>query len=90
MTRKLFMGRTRALMASLVLAGAAISGTSASAQFGDPECGQAVYEECTTEWQAWGYRNVEDCQRLEPCYYCYYGYLCGYSDYWAPGKPRED
>lgn len=90
MSRKLMFGKTRALMASLVLAGAAISGTAASAQFGDPGCSQAVYDECTTEWQAWGYRNLADCQRLEPCYYCMYGYLCGYSDYWAPGKPRED
>lgn len=85
-------GKARALMASLVLAGAAISSTAASAQFplGEPGCAAAVYAECTTEWASWGYRNLEDCQRLEPCYYCMYGYLCGYSDYWAPGKPRED
>ena len=86
------MGKTRALAASLVLAGAAIFGSAASATstWGDPNCSQAVYNECSTEWAAWGYRNVEDCQRLEPCYYCMNGYLCGYSDYWAPGKPRED
>lgn len=92
MSRKLMLAKTRTLAASLVLAGAAIFSSAASAQYtwGEPGCYQAVESECTTEWQNWGYRNLQDCQRLEPCYYCLYGYLCGYSDYWAPGKPRED
>ena len=90
MTRKLKWGKVRTLLASLVLAGAATSGTTASAQWSSANCHQAVYDECTTEWAAWGYRNLADCQRLEPCMYCLQGYMCGYADYWAPGKPRED
>jgi hypothetical protein len=84
-------GTIRTIAASLVLASASIFGTAASATYdwSHPNCSQLVYEECTTQWSAWGYRNLADCQRLEPCYYCLYGYLCGYSDYWAPGKPRD-
>jgi hypothetical protein len=90
MSKKLILGKTRALAASLVLAGAAICNTSASAYYQPPNCYQQVEEECATEWQAWGYRSYDDCFRLEPCYYCMQYYHCGWSDYYAPGKPRPD
>ncbi len=89
MSRKI--GKVRALAASLVLAGAAILNTSASAYYQNPpDCFQQVEDECATEWQAWGYRSYDDCFRLEPCYYCMQYYHCGWSDYYAPGKPRPD
>ena len=80
MTRKL--GKARALAASLVLAGAAIFNTAASAQWDSPNCWYEVEDQCATEWQNWGYRTLADCERLEPCYVCLYGYLCGYDDRW--------
>jgi hypothetical protein len=78
------------LAASMVLAGGAISSSSASAFYQPPNCYTEVQEECATEWQAWGYRSYDDCFRLEPCYYCMQYYHCGWSDYYAPGKPRPD
>ena len=80
--------KTRAAAASLVLAIAAISSSAASAEYypGDPDCSQQVVAECATKWQAWGYHNYADCARMEPCLYCMYGYVCGWIDYWAPGK----
>ena len=87
MARKL--GKMRSLATSLVLAGGAIFGTAASADYqGTPSCFQQVEDECATEWQAWGYRNYEDCYQHEPCYYCMDYYHCGWLDYYAPGKPR--
>ncbi|HET9637845.1 MAG TPA: hypothetical protein VFP12_01410 [Allosphingosinicella sp.] len=90
MSRKLMLGKLRTLAASLVLAGAAISGTTASAQSGPgPNCHYDIISECATKWQAWGYHNYDDCARVEPCMYCLNGYLCGWIDYWAPGKHGE-
>ncbi len=85
------LGKTRALAASLVLAGAAMFNTAASAEYypGDPDCWQQVISECSTKWQAWGYHNYADCARVEPCMYCMNGYMCGWIDYWAPGKHGE-
>lgn len=88
------LGKTRALAAALVLAGAAIFGTAASAQFqyGDPECRQEAIAGCAANWQAYGYPNYEDCVLVEPCYACNAGYMCGFYDPgWAmkpdTGKP---
>ena len=91
MSRKLMLGRIRALAASLVLAGAAISSTPASADYQtSTNCWQQVGDECSTEWQAWGYRTYDDCVRIEPCAYCTNWYHCGWIDYYPPGKPRPD
>ena len=70
----------RTLAASLVLAGAAIFSTAASAEFqyGSPECRQAAIAECATMWQAYGYPNYADCVLVEPCYACNAGYICGF------------
>jgi hypothetical protein len=91
MSRKLILGKIRVVAASLALAGAAISSTTASAYYQAPSnCFQQVEQECTTEWQAWGYRSYEDCYNHEPCNYCMQYYHCGWMDYYAPGKPRPD
>ena len=90
MTRKLMMGKTRALAASLVLAGSAIFGTAASAQYTPSgECWDNVVALCDANYQAWGYRTSADCSQHEWCYFCAGGYLCGYDprDYYTAAKP---
>ncbi len=79
-------GKTRALAASLVLAGAAIFGTAASAQYTPSgECWDNVVALCNANYQAWGYRTSSDCSQHEWCYFCAGGYLCGYDprDYYT-------
>ena len=78
MSRKLLIGKTRTLAASLVLAGAAIFGTAASAQWNDPPACEELESECAANYRAWGYRTYEDCYNHELCYACWGGYLCGY------------
>lgn len=85
------MGKTRALAAALVLAGGAIFGTAASAQYNwdpTPECYNGVIAQCATQYQTWGYATYEDCVRVEPCYYCLSGYMCGFDPRdWGAVKP---
>lgn len=91
MARKL--GRTRALAASLVLAGAAIFGTAASAQYYpniSPECRQEAVAECATMWQAYGYRSYADCAQYQPCYHCLAGYMCPFYDFTYAVEPEAD
>ena len=76
------VSKTRALTASLALAGAAIFATAASARIPprDPVCDQRVANECVNTWQAKGYAQYLDCVANEQCLQCppNYGYLCGY------------
>jgi hypothetical protein len=91
MSRKLVMGKIRAMAASLVLASAAISSSAAATEYWEsPTCWYDVEAACTAEWQAWGYRSYDDCARLEPCYVCLYGYLCGYDDRWDYTRVEPD
>ncbi len=82
-------GKVRALAASLVLAGAAIFGTAASAQYGgiSPECRQEAVTACATMWQAYGYRTYEDCAQYEPCFHCMAGYMCPFYDFTYAVRP---
>lgn len=78
MSRKLMLGKARALAASLVLAGAAIFSTAASANWTEPPACQDLEAACTANYQAWGYRNYQECYNHVLCYACWGGYLCGY------------
>jgi hypothetical protein len=79
------MAKTRksvALAVSLVLAGATMFGTIASARVGpprDPACDARVVAECATSWQTLGYPNQSTCEGGQQCIECppNYGYLCG-------------
>lgn len=64
--------RTLGLVASLVLAGGAISGTAASAQYGGSGsgCWNAVVSECSWYWNEWGYGSNWECSQMEPCLVC--------------------
>lgn len=75
--------RTTALAASLVLAGAAIFGSAASAGIGpprDPACDQRVANECVSTWQTKGWSSYQDCVGGQQCLECppNYGYMCAY------------
>lgn len=76
MARKL--GTIRALAGSLALVGAAILGTAASANWTEPPACQDLVSACTANYQAWGYRNYQECYNHVLCYACWGGYLCGY------------
>ena len=91
MARKL--GKTRALAASLVLAGSAMFGIPAQAQYvPGGECWDEIVGLCNANYQAWGYRNSAECAQHEWCYYCAGGYLCGYDPRWPyyNGSNRPD
>lgn len=91
MSRKLKLRKTTGLVASLVLAGAAILGSAASAGIGPPRnpvCDQRVANECVTTWQTLGWSSYQDCVSGQQCIECppNYGYLCPYAgmyDDWA-------
>ncbi|HYW16086.1 MAG TPA: hypothetical protein VE891_08030 [Allosphingosinicella sp.] len=73
-----------------MLAGAAIFGSAASAQFDysiSPECRQEAVAECGTMWQAYGYRSYEDCAKYQPCFHCLAGYMCPIYDFTYAVKP---
>ena len=83
MARKLRFGKTIGLAASLVLAGAAIVGSAASARIGpprDPACDQRVANACVSTWQTLGWSTYQDCVSGQQCIECppNYGYLCPY------------
>ena len=58
--------------ASLVLAGGAISGTAASAQYSyqSSGCWDQVMSACEVQWQAWGLTSYSDCGPMEACQVC--------------------
>src|SRR5688572_9879179 len=62
--------KTLGLAASLMLAGAAIFSTAASAQYGGQGCWEQVQSQCTTQYQAWGYGTEQQCAQQAPCLYC--------------------
>lgn len=62
--------KTFGLAASLMLAGAATFGTAASAQESGPACWARVQNQCTYQYQAWGYVSEQDCAQQEPCRVC--------------------
>ncbi|MGA9582052.1 MAG: hypothetical protein WBR13_08805 [Allosphingosinicella sp.] len=88
MKRKLLIGKARALAASLVLAGAAISGTSASAQWTEPPACEDLEAECAANYLARNYLTPEECYRHLLCYSCWGGYMCGADPgHWGATKP---
>ena len=94
MSRRLNIRKTMGLAASLVLAGAAIFSTAASAKgLGprDPACDQRVINACATNWQVLGYAQYEHCVLGQPCLACppNYGYLCGIYSYPGGGWVAE-
>ena len=83
MSRKLNIRKPTALAASLVLAGAAILGSAASAGIGpprDPACDARVANECVGTWQTKGWASYQECVSGQQCLECppNYGYLCYY------------
>lgn len=65
--------KTFGLVASLVLAGGAIVGTAASAQYASPGpagCSDGFFSECNSHWQNWGYTTFGDCSETETCELC--------------------
>ncbi|HEY0131510.1 MAG TPA: hypothetical protein VGB57_08895 [Allosphingosinicella sp.] len=68
--------KTAALAASLTLAGGAIFGTAASAQYTYPypylssPCWDQVMSDCEVKWQAWGLTSYSDCGPMEACQVC--------------------
>lgn len=73
MSRKLNMRKAAAaLAASLVIAGGAISGTAASAQYSGPMggCYDQISTMCNSHWQNWGYSSYNDCHSAESCWVC--------------------
>jgi len=65
--------KTFGLAASLVLAGGAISGTAASAQYYDGPlggCWDQISSMCNLHWQAWSYMSYAECETAESCYAC--------------------
>ena len=93
MFRKLEMTKTRALAASLALAGGAIFATAASARIPprDPACDQRVAQECVTTWQSGGYWSYEHCVGYQQCMQCppIPGYLCGVGPEGYATEPDE-
>jgi hypothetical protein len=65
--------KTFGLAASLVLAGGAIVGTAASAQYASPPpagCSDLFFSECNSHWENWGYTSHWDCTVTETCQLC--------------------
>ena len=64
--------KTFGLAASLVLAGGAICGTAASAQYTGPlgGCFDRTATLCNLNWQAWSYSSYSECETAEACYAC--------------------
>lgn len=64
--------KTFGLAGSLVLAGGAISGTAASAQYTGPMggCSIEMSSQCDSHWQNWGYTSHSECYHAESCYAC--------------------
>ena len=78
MLRKLQM-RKRALAASVVLASAGIFAGPAGARGPlppDPACVAQVQNDCSTNWQIYGYHKYDDCVTDQTCKVCNV-YLCG-------------
>jgi hypothetical protein len=83
MSRKLRMGKTRALAASLALVGAALFSSAASAQYDGPPGCEQLESECAAKYQRWGYATCEACIAGEQCYACFPGIFRG----WDPRLP---
>lgn len=64
--------KTLGVAASLALAGGAICGTAASAQYNEPlgGCWDEISGMCNANWQNWGYMSFSECQTAESCYAC--------------------
>jgi hypothetical protein len=80
MSRKLNISKAMTLAAALVLSGAPMFSTAASAQNGrDPVCDQQKAAGCVSTWQSLGYWNYEHCVMHQQCWYCppLWGYMCG-------------
>jgi hypothetical protein len=82
MFRNLDIRKKTALAASLVLAGAAIFSSAASAippPVRNPVCDQYMANACITTWQVLGYGNYAHCVAHRQCAECppWYGYMCG-------------
>ena len=76
MARKL--GKARALAASLVLAGAAIFSTAASAQSSRDGPARRQSAPMRHQWQAYGYPNYADCVLVDAALLRLHGYICGF------------
>ena len=84
MSRNLNARKRMALATSLVLAGATIFSSAASA-IGvppiprDPVCEQQQANACVGTWQAQGYWSYDHCVSHRQCEQCppWYGYMCG-------------